>query len=96
MTLHIPKLNIGDIVLSNYTEELFKATMPRITDGKFYIINDVTESIFHTEDNPHPETYGIVNCSRTGKPFKSNFRISCYRVDEKLDSGDFMKVLIIN
>ena len=86
---HVPKLKEGNILLANYTGELFQVTMPRITKGRHYLIRGIKESIFSSPRNQHPVTYDMVLCSKTGKPYKADFRIGCYSIDEKLDNGLF-------
>lgn len=86
---HIPVLKQGDILLANYTGELFQVTMPRITKGRYYLIRGIKESLFNTPSNPHPVTYDIVLCSKSGKPYKADFRIGCYKVDEQITKCEF-------
>jgi hypothetical protein len=86
---HVPKLKQGDILLANYIGELFQITMPRITKGRYYLIRGIKDSLFNTPSNPHPVVYDMVLCSKSGKLYKTDFRIACYDIDEKLDNGDF-------
>jgi len=85
---HIPKLKQGDILLSNYTHQALPGC-PSITKGKYYLIRGIEESLFNTKSSPQPKVYDMVLCSKNGKPYKTDFRINCYGIDQLVDKSQF-------